>query len=111
MATLASAIEQTSESVVVTDLEANIVYVNPAFERVTGYGADEVLGRNPRILQSGLEPSEFYEGMWATLTEGETWRGELVNRRRDGTLFTEDASISPIRDAHRRGHRLRGREA
>jgi PAS domain S-box-containing protein len=98
MARLAAAIEQTSESVLVTDLEARIVYANPAFERVSGYTLAEVLGQNPRILQGGAQPPALYAAMWAALTAGETWRGELVNRRRDGTRFTEEASISPIRD-------------
>jgi PAS domain S-box-containing protein len=98
LARLATAISQTSESVVITDLAANILYVNPAFERVTGYTFDEVRGANPRVLKSGIQPKAFYEAMWATLVTGETWHGELVNRRKDGTLYMEEASISPIRD-------------
>jgi two-component system, cell cycle sensor histidine kinase and response regulator CckA len=96
---LAAAVEQTSESVVVTDVEAGIVYVNPAFERVTGYSREDVVGRNPRILQSGVHTAEFYAEMWRTLVAGETWHGEIVNRAKDLTLFTEEASISPVRDA------------
>jgi PAS domain S-box-containing protein len=98
LARLATAISQTSESVVITDLDANILYVNPAFERVAGYVFDEVRGRNPRVLKSGIQPDAFYKDMWATLTKGTTWQGELVNRRRDGTLYVEEASISPIHD-------------
>ncbi len=98
-ARLAAAIEQTSESVVITDVDAAIRYVNPAFERASGYSRDEAVGRNPRILQSGVQTPAFYSEMWDTLLRGETWRGELVNRRKDGSLYTEVAAISPIRDA------------
>jgi PAS domain S-box-containing protein len=97
-ARLSAAIEQTSESVVVTDIDARITYVNPAFEQVSGYSLSEVLGQNPRVLRSGVQPAPFYRRMWATLLAGETWHGELVNQRKDGSLYTEDASISPIRD-------------
>jgi PAS domain S-box-containing protein len=96
---LATAIEQTAESVVITDPDANIVYVNPAFERITGYTGAEVMGRNPRILQGGVHAPAFYADMWSTLTAGATWTGELVNRRKDGTRYTEEASITPVVDA------------
>jgi PAS domain S-box-containing protein len=96
---LTTAIEQTAESVVVTDADAHIVYVNPAFERVSGYSSDEVVGRNPRILQSGIQPPAVYEDMWSTLAAGRTWTGELVNRRKDGSLYTEEVSITPVVDA------------
>ena len=96
---LASAIEQVAESVIITDADARITYVNPAFERVTGYTRDEVIGRNPRLLKSGLQTPSFYEAMWAALTNGVPWRADFVNRRKDGTLFTEEAVISPVRDS------------
>jgi PAS domain S-box-containing protein len=95
---LATAIEQTAESVVVTDPDANIVYVNPAFEHTSGYSSAEVMGQNPRILQSGQQSPEFYADLWATLTSGATWTGELINRRKDGTTYTEEASITPVVD-------------
>lgn len=95
---LATAIEQTAESVVITDPGANIVYVNPAFELISGYAGAEVVGRNPRILQSGLQTPAFYADMWSTLTAGTTWTGELVNRRKDGTTYVEEASITPVVD-------------
>jgi PAS domain S-box-containing protein len=95
---LIAAIEQTAESVVIADPNAAIVYVNPAFEEITGYTRSEVIGQNPRILQSGIQGHEFYERMWQTLRAGETWRGELVNRRKDGSTFIEDASITPVFD-------------
>ncbi len=96
---LATAIEQTAESVVIADPAANIVYVNPAFERISGYTAAEVIGQNPRILNSGVQAPGFYASMWSTLTVGRTWTGELVNRRKDGTTYIEEASITPVVDA------------
>jgi len=96
---LTSAIEQSSEIIEITDSEAVILYVNPAYEKITGYSREEVIGLNPRLLQSGEHDEDFYREMWATLTSGNTWSGRLVNRRKDGVLYTEDATISPVRDA------------
>jgi PAS domain S-box-containing protein len=96
---LSTAVEQAAESILITDREGTIEYVNPAFEKTTGYGREEALGRNPRILKSGRHENAFYAEMWSVLGRGEVWRGRLVNRRRDGTLFEEDATISPVRDA------------
>ena len=98
-AKLAAAIEQTTEAVVITDPDARITYVNPAFEHVSGYAASEAVGENPRILNSGEQDAAFYERMWTTLVRGETWRGEFVNRRKDGSRYRELATISPIRSA------------
>jgi PAS domain S-box-containing protein len=95
---LAVAIEQATESVMITDVDARITYVNPAFERLTGYRSDEVIGQNPRLLKSGLQPASFYESMWAALSSGLPWVADFVNRRKDGSLFAEEAVISPIRD-------------
>ena len=95
---LAAAIEQSSESIVITDKAATIQYVNPAFERLTGYSRADAIGKNPRILQSGLQNSDFYSAMWKILARGETWRGTFVNRARDGRLFEEEAAISPVFD-------------
>ena len=95
---LMSAIEQAAETVVITDAEGTIQYVNPAFERITGYTREEAIGQNPRILKSGEHDDAFYKEMWDTLTRGETWSGRLVNKKKDGTLYTEDATISPVRD-------------
>jgi PAS domain S-box-containing protein len=97
-ARLTAAIEQVTESVMITDLEARITYVNPAFERVTGYSSDEVMGKNPRFLKSGLQTPWFYDGMWASLTNGLPWSSDFINRRKDGSLFTEETIISPIRN-------------
>ncbi|MBS1160279.1 MAG: putative hybrid sensor and regulator protein [Proteobacteria bacterium] len=93
------AVEQSPDSIVITDAAGNIEYVNRAFTEITGYGRDQVRGQNPRLLQSGLTPAVRYEEMWATLTNGENWEGELVNRRRDGSNYTELARISPVRQA------------
>jgi len=99
LARLGSAVEQSSESVVIANTRAEIEYVNPAFERVTGYSREEVIGKNPRILQSGEQPPTFYQAMWATLLDGRAWVADFVNRRKDGTEFMEEAVVSPIRDA------------
>jgi len=96
---LATAIEQAAETVVITDRDATIQYVNPAFTRTTGYSRDEALGRNPRVLKSGAHDAGFYREMWTTLTAGKLWRGEITNRRKDGTLYLEEATIAPVRDA------------
>lgn len=95
---LFTAIEQFPDSVVITDRAGEIEYVNPAFERSSGYARAEVLRQNPRVLKSGQQDDAFYREMWATLTDGRSWTGRMVNRRKDGTLYTEDASISPVRD-------------
>ena len=95
---LVTAIEQSAEAVMITDKSGAIEYVNPAFERVTGYASDEVLGRNPRILKSGVQGPGFYTAMWSALTNGQSFVGDLTNRRKDGSLFQEEAVISPIHD-------------
>ena len=92
------AIDQSPSAVVVTDLEANIQYVNAGFSLMTGYTSEEVLGRNPRILSSGEQDQEFYKEMWETILAGKTWRGVFRNRRKDGSLYWEDAAIAPALD-------------
>ena len=99
---LTTAIEHSVEAVVITDPNGVIEYVNPAFETSTGYSALEAIGRNPRFLKSGVGDSAFYKDLWDTITAGEVWRGRFVNRRKDGSLFHEEASISPVRDAQDR---------
>jgi len=96
---LAKAVEQAAETIVITDATGSILYANPAFEKTTGYTAREALGLNPRILKSGKHDDEFYRGMWDVLKKGETWSGHLINRRKDGSLYDEEATISPVRDA------------
>jgi|GEM_PF-368462 PAS domain S-box-containing protein len=95
---LMTAIEQTPESVVITDTKGRILYVNPVFERVTGYSRAEVIGQNPRLLKSNRQDSAFYRELWAKISAGEVWRGRFINKKKDGTLFTEDAVIAPVRD-------------
>lgn len=98
---LEAAIEQTLDTIIITDQTGTIQYVNPAFERITGYTRKEVIGSNPRILKSGKHNTEFYQNLWDTLAQGKTFQGRIVNKKKDGTLFTEEASISPILDGNR----------
>lgn len=94
---LSTAIEQSPTSVVITNLDGTIEYINPRFTRVTGYNPEEVLGRNPRVLQSGLTDKTVYENMWSTLTQGHRWAGEFINRDKSGNIFYEEAYISPVK--------------
>jgi PAS domain S-box-containing protein len=96
---LATAVEQASESIVITDTGGTILYVNPAFEKSTGYTSAEALGRNPRMLKSGKQDAGFYRQMWDVLKRGEVWHGHFINIRKDGKPYEEDATISPVRDS------------
>lgn len=96
---LISAIEQSAETVVITDPQGTIQYVNPAFTAVSGYSREDALGRNPRLLKSGRQDEAFYRDLWETISAGKTWAGRLVNQRKDGSLYTEDATISPVFDS------------
>ena len=96
---LAQAVEQSPESIVITDVEAHIEYVNEAFLRTTGYSRDELIGKNPRILHSGKTRAGTYEAMWGELTMGRPWKGEFHNRRKDGSDYVEFAIITPLRQA------------
>ncbi len=96
---LAQAIEQAGEAVIITDPNGTITYVNPAFERITGYSPAEALGQNPRILKSDRNEPALYTTLWKTLKAGRVWKGHLVNRRKDGSLYEEDSTISPVFDA------------
>jgi two-component system NtrC family sensor kinase len=98
-ARLSAAIEQAAESVVITGTDGTIQYVNPAFERLTGWTLAEALGKNARILNSGRQDPALYRELWATLLRGETWRGTLINRRKNGDTYTAEVVISPVRDA------------
>lgn len=93
---LSLAVEQSPVSVVITDLNASVEYVNKKFTDITGYSSDELIGRNPRVLKSGEHPRAFYIDLWDTLKSGKAWKGEFHNRKKDGDLFWELASISPI---------------
>jgi len=92
------AIENTPASVVFTDTEGTINYVNPAFTRITGYSPEEAIGQNPRILKSGMHDDNYYREMWEVLKNGHTWRNEISNKKKDGSIFWELSSISPIPD-------------
>ncbi len=96
---LSSAIEQSPTSVVITDKLGTIEYVNPTFTFVTGYSAEEVLGKNPRVLKSGRQSKAFYKELWTTITSGRTWTGDFQNRKKNGTLYWERAAIAPLLDA------------
>ncbi len=95
---LLAAIEQAGEMIMITDPAGTICYVNPAFARVTGYSREETIGKTPRILKSGEQDDQHYRTLWATITSGSSWEGRMVNRRKDGTLYTEEATISPVFD-------------
>lgn len=95
---LYQAINQSHDSVVITDADGIIEYVNPAFSRITEYARSEAIGRNPRILQSGKHPPKFYKVMWETLSRGETWKGLIINRRKNGEEYQEEATITPVID-------------
>jgi diguanylate cyclase (GGDEF)-like protein/PAS domain S-box-containing protein len=95
---MVQAVEQSPASVIITDLKGCIEYVNPKFEEVSGYHAEEVIGQNPRVLKSGETSTEEYAVLWATIAAGQEWHGEFHNRRKDGELYWEAATISGIRD-------------
>lgn len=99
---LSQAIKQTSNTIIITDYKANIEYVNEAFFKTTGYTQAEVIGKNPRFLQSGKTPRGAYDTMWTHITNGETWNGEFNNRRKDGTEYIYSINISPVFDTDSR---------
>ncbi len=94
-----AALNAAANVIVITDKSGDIVWANEAFTRHTGYTLEEALGHNPRMLKSGVQSKEFYEDLWTTVTAGEVWHGELKNRRKDGTLFEEEMTITPVRSA------------
>ena len=94
-----AALAAAANSIVITDREGRIEWVNPAFAQMTGYSAEEAIGRNPRdLIKSGQHDASFYAGLWATIGAGQVWRGEIVNRRKDGTCYVEEMTITPVRD-------------
>jgi len=99
MRKISVAVEQSPVTVVITDAHGKIEYVNPRFTEVTGYTASEAIGQNPRILKSNHFSSETYQDLWATITDGRTWKGEFHNRKKNGDLFWEAATIAPIKDS------------
>ncbi len=95
---LSLAIEQSGNTVVITDAQGSIQYANPSFEQSSGYLLRDVKGANPRILKSGHQDQDFYQDLWSTISNGRIWRGEFHNRRKDGTLYWESATIAPVQD-------------
>ncbi len=93
---LLHAIDQAYESVILTDLKGDVQYTNPAFEKLTGYRREEILGENPRLLKSGKHNAVFYKQMWNDLLQKGAWHGHLINRKKDGSLFEEDATITAV---------------
>ena len=97
-ASLAVAIHQAAEAIVITDPRGIITYVNPAFTTMTGYEAAKAIGRHTRLLKSGLQDARFYAALWQTIRDGRIWRGTLVNRRQDGSTYDEEMTITPVVD-------------
>lgn len=95
---LSRAVEQSASTIVITDLQGTIEFVNPAFTKITGYSYQEAIGQNPRVLKSGEMSPELYQELWSTITQGKIWEGEMLNRRKSGELFWEHATISPVKD-------------
>jgi PAS domain S-box-containing protein len=97
---LSAAVEQSPVSVVITDLDGNVTYINRKFTDCTGYSLEDIRGKNPRLLNSGYSPSEMYRKLWTTIRNGGEWRGEFRNRKKNGELYWESAAITPILDTH-----------
>ncbi|HMK33496.1 MAG TPA: PAS domain S-box protein [Desulfomonilaceae bacterium] len=95
---LEKAVEQAAETIEITDADGTILYVNPAFERTTGYSSQEAIGNNPRIVRSGVHDEAFYRNLWKTISSGGVWSGHFINEKKNGGLFEEEATISPIKD-------------
>jgi len=96
---LLEAVEHASVGIVVTDLSGNVQFANPAFTVMTGYSSEEIIGKNPRILKSERHTDEFYKELWETINAGNIWRGDLINRRKDGSCYCEQMQITPLRNA------------
>ena len=95
---LSKALDQSANTIVITDTQGKITFANRAFEKTTGYTVEEAIGRNPSLLKSGNQPESVYDNLWETLKSGGAWHGEFLNRRKDGTTYWEDAVITPIRN-------------
>jgi PAS domain S-box-containing protein len=95
-----TAIKNAANGIIITDTDGDILWTNPAFESLTGYSGDEIIGHNPRdLIKSGKHDAEFYRKIWLTITSGNTWRGEITNRRKDGSLYTEEMTIAPVKNS------------
>jgi diguanylate cyclase (GGDEF)-like protein/PAS domain S-box-containing protein len=93
---LSAALEAAANGIVITDRQGTIVWVNQAFATMTGYSKEEVLGENPRLLKSGVQPNGYYAKLWTTISSGKVWQGEIINRRKDGTTYIEEMTITPV---------------
>jgi diguanylate cyclase (GGDEF)-like protein/PAS domain S-box-containing protein len=91
-----AALEAAANGIVITDRHGTILWANHAFTKMTGYSKEEVLGKNPRLLKSGEQPESYYAELWSTISSGKVWQGEIVNRRKDGTTYTEEMTITPV---------------
>ena len=98
---LSTAVEQSSSMIAITDVDGNLEYINPKISEITGYESKEILGKNPRILKSGEMPDQAYKQLWERITSGHTWKGEFHNKKKNGELYWENASISPIFDKNK----------
>ncbi len=94
----ARAMEMAANAIVITDRDGTIRWVNPAFTAITGYAPEEAIGKNPRVLKSGKHDTAFYQHLWQTILAGKVWKGETINRRKDGNLYTEEMAIAPVSD-------------
>lgn len=95
----AAALDASADAMVLTNREGTIEWVNPAWTELTGYSAEEALGQNPRLLKSGAQDAAFYKGLWDTILDGRVWRGEVINKRKDGSFYTESETITPLASA------------
>lgn len=95
---LAEAVQQASEAIVITSTDGTMIYANPAFTRITGYQPEEIIGQTPRLLKSGQQEASFYRKLWETILAGNRWLGRIVNKRKDGSFYTAECSISPVND-------------
>jgi len=95
----AAALKAAANGIVITDREGNVQWVNPAFTAMTGFEMDEIIGKNPRVLKSGKQDKEFYRDLWTTISSGSVWRGEIANRRKNGTIYSEEMTITPVASA------------
>ncbi len=95
---LRAALEASANTIVITDITGKIEWVNRAFTKLTGYTSEEVLGNNPNVLKSGLQDDEFYKNLWQTILDGRVWKGEFANRRKDGTVYFEESTITPVKN-------------
>lgn len=93
-----TALEAASDGIVITDIDGTIIWVNSGFTKLTGYSAEEAITKNPRILKSGLQDESYYKDLWETILSGKTWYGQLINKRKDGKIYTEEMSITPVKN-------------